>query len=190
MDEYNMWFNHAVFNRDDSRFCFVSRWNRQRGQIAHTTMLSAAIDGTDLRCILDQGASHFDWRTPSELLVWARATEGPHYYRLDERSGRREIVGRDVLTRDGHCSFTRDGTWVLTDTGPDTEDMRSLLLWHMAEEREVLLGRFYSPQPFRGEIRCDLHPRWSHDEKQVCFDSIHEGTRQIYVVDVSDHTGA
>jgi len=36
-----------------------------------------------------------------------------------------------------------------------------------------------------GEMRCDLHPRWSRQGTQVCFDSVHEGPRQMYVCDVS-----
>ena len=36
----------------------------------------------------------------------------------------------------------------------------------------------------RSGLHCDLHPRWSRDGRQVVFDSIHEGTRQIYMVDV------
>jgi hypothetical protein len=174
-----------VFNRDDNRFSFVCRWNERVGTIAHTYLLSADVDGGDLRLLMPAGASHMDWRTSGELLVWARAEEGPHYYRVDDANSARTIVGRDVLTRDGHCSFTRDGAWLLTDTGPDEVNLRTLLLWNMAEERKVVLGRFASPPPFRGEIRCDLHPRWSRDERQVCFDSIHEGARQVYVMDVS-----
>jgi len=185
LSERTLWFNHTVFNRNDSRFCFVCRWNERVGTIAHTYLLSAGVDGTDLRMLMWSGASHMDWRTPSELLVWARVEEGPHYYRVDDASEARTIVGRDVLTRDGHCSFTRDGAWLLTDTGPDEENLQTLLLWNMAEERKVVLGQFESPPPFRDEIRCDLHPRWSRDEQQVCFDSIHEGTRQVYVIDVS-----
>ena len=104
---------------------------------------------------------------------------------MDDASEARTIVGRDVLPRDGHCSFTSDGAWLLTDTGPDEENLQTLLLWNMAEERKVVLGQFESPPPFRDEIRCDLHPRWSRDERQVCFDSIHESTRQVYVIDVS-----
>jgi hypothetical protein len=98
----------------------------------------------------------------------------------------RRIVERDALTRDGHCSFTQDGAWLLTDTGPDAEDLRTLLLWNMVEGCTVILGRYRSPPPYRDEIRCDLHPRWSRDEREVCFDSIHEGTRQVYVMDVGD----
>jgi hypothetical protein len=187
--ERTLWFNHTIYNRDDSRFSFVCRWNGRVGTIAHTYLLSAGVRGADLRLLLWSGASHMDWRSPTELLVWARAEGGPYYYLVNDVTGARRIVGREALTRDGHCSFTRDGAWLLTDTGPDEDDMRALLLWNMAlwntgKERAVVLGRYYSPPPYRGEIRCDLHPRWSRGERQVCFDSIHEGTRQVYVMDV------
>ena len=33
-------------------------------------------------------------------------------------------------------------------------------------------------------FHCDLHPRWSFDGKMAYFDSIHEGTRQIYGVSI------
>ena len=36
------------------------------------------------------------------------------------------------------------------------------------------------------ELRCDLHPRWSRGNTMVCFDSTHELSRQIYVVDVKE----
>lgn len=36
----------------------------------------------------------------------------------------------------------------------------------------------------RSGYHADLHPRWAHDGKTVFFDSIHEGTRQIYGVKI------
>ena len=79
---------------------------------------------------------------------------------------------------------------MLTDEYPDDNSQQALFLWHMAEEYRVDLGSYFSPLPFRGEIRCDLHPRWSRDERMVSFDSIHEGSRQVYVIDVSQVVGA
>lgn len=36
---------------------------------------------------------------------------------------------------------------------------------------------------YRSGLHCDLHPRWSYDGKIAFFDSIHDGTRQIYAVE-------
>ena len=189
MDEHNIWFNHVVFNTDGTRFCFVNRWNRPGVEIAHTTLLTADVDGGNLRCVTDYGASHFAWRTPTEMIGWVTMKEGPNHYRINDAAGEYEVLRPDILTKNGHMSFTRDGRWMLTDTGPDAENLRTVYLWDMVEERQVILGKFLSPQPFRGEIRCDPHPRWSRDERQISFDSIHEGTRQVYVVDVSSVVG-
>ena len=43
--------------------------------------------------------------------------------------------------------------------------------------------------PRLGKIaRCDLHPRWNRDGRQVCIDSVHEDQRQMYLLDVSQIT--
>ena len=185
VQSHKLWFNHTVINRDDTRVAFVVRWNEPGIEIKHTILMSASLEGGDLRVLTDLCASHFDWQTPEILFGWVMMPEGYHYYLINDSTSEYQIVRPDILTKNGHCSFTRDGTWLLTDESPDKENRQTLLLWHMLEERRVVLGRFLSPPPFRGEIRCDLHPRWSRDETQVCFDSIHEGTRQVYVVDVS-----
>ncbi|RKY58480.1 MAG: hypothetical protein DRP94_06185, partial [Candidatus Latescibacterota bacterium] len=63
---------------------------------------------------------------------------------------------------------------------------RHLLLFRPEDGKLLEVGKFFSPPELRGEIRCDLHPRWSRDGREVCIDSAHEGHRQMYVVEVGE----
>jgi hypothetical protein len=150
-------------------------------------MYSANIDGSDMRTLIDYGyVSHLDWRDPQTLLVWGNIRgQGDHYYYLNDLTGESEVLGGGVLTADGHCSFSHDRRWILTDRAPDEQSRRHLKLWDIANGREVMLGKYYSNPARTGDTRCDLHPRWDRQDRRVCFDSIHEGTRQVYVMDVS-----
>ena len=193
MADKSLWFNHTIFNTDDSRFAFLARWRSVPDLNARFNdgLFVADKDGSNLDCLVGYGyVSHFDWLDPQVMLGWMNyANHGNHFYLLNVETGRFEILGGDVLTEDGHCSFTQDRQWFLMDTYPDANRMQTLRLWNLAEKREVLLGRFYSAPEVTGAIRCDLHPRWDREDRWVCFDSVHEGTRQVYALDVSEALG-
>lgn len=187
MEGVKHWFNHLQFNHDSSRFIFLHRWRRQDGRGWWTRMFTANPDGSDVYCVSDHDmVSHFDWKNPKQILAWAtRRDIGNYYFVFDDQSDKIELIGKGILTTDGHCSYSPDGKWILTDTYPDRERMRTLLLYRPSDGHRVDIGRFFSPKEIDGEIRCDLHPRWSRDGQKVCIDSVHEGHRQMYVLDVS-----
>ena len=180
------WFNHLLFNPNDSRFVFLHRWTRPNGGW-FTRMLTANPDGTDLYCIADHDmVSHFDWYDSKRILAWARQYDvGDRFFLFTDLTSEREIVGEGLLTQNGHCSYSPDRRWILTDTYPDCRGMRHLLLYNIERNELIEVGKFFSPPELKGEIRCDLHPRWSRDGKEMCIDSAHEGSRQMYIVDVS-----
>ncbi len=180
-------FNHAQFSHDGRRFACLHRCKTPNQEVGDTRLLTLNLDGSALRSLSDHGlVSHYDWRGSDAILAWARRDGlGDHYFLFPDGSGSAQRVGDGVLTCDGHCSFSPDGEWVLTDTYPDTTQHRTLLLYRWATGERIDIGRFHAP-PLDWQIRCDLHPRWSPDGRQVCVDSIHEGSRQIYVVDVSE----
>jgi hypothetical protein len=185
MEEAEHWFNHLLFNPDGSRFIFLHRWRKEKGGW-WTRMFTAAPDGTDLHLVADHGmVSHFIWRDPTHILAWSREPKtGNRYHLYTDRSDEVRVVGEGILTQDGHCSYSPHRRWILTDTYPDRDRFRTLLLYNPEGRRRVDIGRFFSPRELDGEIRCDLHPRWSRDGKQVCIDSVHEVSRQVYVLDV------
>ncbi len=104
---------------------------------------------------------------------------------------RKTPVGKGVLEQDGHPMYSADRRWILTDTYPDDHSHeRILLLFDVITGTRYDIGNFYA-DPGLGKIaRCDLHPRWNRDGTMVCIDSVHEDQRQMYLLDVSQITGA
>ena len=187
MDGVKHWLNHLQFNPDDSRFIFLHRWYSPEGVGFGTRLFTARPDGSEIYCVAgDVYASHFDWCNSEQILAWAlQQPLGKRYYLFTDRSEEVAVVGEGILTVNGHCSYSPDGRWLLTDTYPDDDQGMTLILYRLRDGQRVDIGRFFSPQELYEEIRCDLHPRWSRDGKQVCIDSAHEGSRQMYVIDVS-----
>jgi len=187
----NHWFNHLQFNPSGTRFIFLHRWALP-GKGWTTRMYTAKPDGSDVRLLSDTGmVSHFDWRDDDTLLAWSRTKEkGDHFYLFNVMTGETQVVGDGVLTRDGHCSYSPDRKWILDDTYPDKNRMQTLILYRVADGRRNDIGQFHLPPKLTGPFRCDFHPRWNRDGTQVCIDSAHEATRQLYVIDVSRVTKA
>jgi Tol biopolymer transport system component len=92
------------------------------------------------------------------------------------------------MTRNGHCSYLPGAEWILNDTYPLPKTRRQrVYLYHVPTGRIVVLGEFYSPPQYRGEWRCDTHPRFSPDGRYVVIDSPHGGNgRQLWLLDISD----
>jgi hypothetical protein len=88
-----------------------------------------------------------------------------------------------IIHHDSQVTVNRK--WLLVDMKNDDVFIKVLLI-RVADGHRYDIGNFYSPPELRGDVRCDLHPRWSRDGSQVCIDSAHEGTRQIYVLDVAE----
>ncbi len=189
------YFNHLLFNPDGSRFIFLHRW-RGKGQRGFgTRMLTAKPDGTNIHVVDDYGrTSHFIWRDTRHILAWAwHPSHGNAFYLYEDGTRKVEVVGKAVLTQNGHCSYLpgpprsgKPNKWILNDTYPDKERKQHVYLYNTTTGKKVPLGRFYSPPQYKGEWRCDTHPRFSPDGRSVVIDSPHGGNgRQMYLIDIS-----
>ena len=186
--EAKHWFNHLLFNPDGSRFIFLHRW-RAPGQSGFgTRMLTAGIDGTDVRIVDPHGqTSHFIWRDPKHILAWAwHPSHGNAFYLYEDGSDKVEIVGQGIMKGNGHCTYLPGNQWILNDTYPDKERKQNVYLYNIATGKTIPLGHFHTPPQYAGEWRCDTHPRFSPDGRSVVIDSPHGGNgRQMYLIDIS-----
>ena len=184
------YFNHLLFNTDGSRFIFLHRWRFGAGGF-DTRMMTADADGSNLHVVDDYGKmSHFIWRDPETILGWAyHPSHGNKFYHYRDLSDAEPVViGAEVMTVNGHCTYLPGNGWILNDTYPSQGDRSQVpYLYHVATGKRVDLGVFPSPEPYTGEWRCDLHPRFSPDGRFVVIDSAHEGNgRQMYRIEVGD----
>jgi hypothetical protein len=183
------YFNHLLFNTDGMRFEFLHRWRLEGQRGFGTRMLTAALDGARVRVVDDYGhTSHFIWRDPSHILAWAyHPSHESAFYLYEDGSREVQVVGKDVMTVNGHCTYLPGNEWILNDTYPDSERLQHLYLYHVATGQRISLGDFLAPEPYRGEWRCDLHPRSSPDGHTVVIDSAHGGNgRQLYLIEVGE----
>lgn len=188
LSEGKHYFNHLLFNTDGSRFIFLHRWRIKGQETFGTRMLTASAEGKDINIVDDNGnTSHFIWRDPFHILAWAgKSLYGDKFYLFKDGTREVKVVGEDVMPENGHCSYLPGNEWILNDTYPDDKRLQNVYLYHVKTERRMPLGYFYLPPEYKGEWRCDTHPRFSPDGKSVVIDSPHEGNgRQLYLIDIS-----
>ena len=187
--ESKHWFNHLLVAPDGKRFIFLHRWRgpKHSSTAFETRMFTAGASGRDLHVLDPHGkTSHFIWRDPKHVLAWAwHPSRENRFYLYEDRTDKVEVVGEGVMTVNGHCTYLPGNKWILNDAYPDKQRNQNPYLYQVATGRRVPLGYFHSPMEYKGEWRCDLHPRFSPDGRKVIIDSPHAGGRQMYLIDIS-----
>ena len=180
------YINHLQFSPGGQSLAFLHRWHIDGSYYSRLYTMRA--DGSELRCVADSDlVSHYNWLDDQHILAWARQPGlGDHFYLYDisKTSSCPAILGESLLTEDGHPSYSPDKQFLLVDTYPDEEQRQHLFVFNLNLRTKVELGCFRQPLRFNDDIRCDLHPRWNRDGTMICFDSTHDGLRQIYMLDV------
>lgn len=188
--------NHITFNPSGDRYLFLLRSFPEPGQPWSTWLVTADSNGGGLRHRQAFGvASHYHWKDDRGMLFYMRVDPKKlELVLVDDQTDERTLIDTSYFLSDGHCSYSPCGKWLLYDSYPDgsTPDyMRSLYVYDLKKKQGYTLGKFRSEsyKPETVDLRCDLHPRWMPDGKSVTFDSIHEGYRGIYWMDLSEIMG-
>ena len=184
--------NHFCFNPSGEKFLFFHLWDSSEGSYARLMTCDRKTGSYEV--LEDRGeVSHYAWKSDDELLATFNYSNKVGRYQLyDSKPKEYSTIHEEVLTRDGHPSYSPDGNLILTDTYADEFGDQHLLLVD-PQDGVSGLGRYPSPIMIRlrhnGEARCDLHPRWDRSGRHVCFDSAHSGERAMYVYDLRNQPG-
>lgn len=187
------WFNHVYYNPSGTRFVFLCRIKRPERW--YDSLWTVGADGSDLRCLLPYTVrtSHFMWADDERLICSTDVLGRMQFVWLVDRPGAPIVPAAEgVMPSNGHACFSPDRRWLVSDAFHTRGGARvgELMLMRLADAHKVVLGEFVHDARFVDDVRCDLHPRWRPDGRAVTFDSVHEGTRQIYIADVADLVAA
>lgn len=179
--------NHLMLSPNGKRFMVLYRWFC--GQRKYTRLVTCNVDGTEMYVLSDDDmVSHCYWKNDEEIIAFERKKEhGPGFYLMKDKTQEWTWIWPQ-LSNDGHPSYCpTDNHLVVFDTYPSRSRIQEVKLGLDTDttgESVKTIAKVFSPFKYDNNTRCDLHPRWRQDGKAVCFDSIFEGHRGLYVVDL------
>ena len=163
---------------------FIHRWIVDG--VTDRRLITCNIDGSDMYLLLDDGmVSHNNWKDDGTIISYCYSKfDGDAYHVLYDKTQKRETIGKGILSVDGHPSYSPDGKYIITDTYPDWKRKQALYLIRVSDERIIKIGSIYSNVKYMNETRCDLHPRWNYNSREICFDGADGNYRQVYVLNL------
>ncbi len=186
--------NHITFNTDGTRFVFLLRNFPPPGGKHETALITANTDGSDMYMLYGWGVhSHYFWMDPETLMIYQARKEVPegistwNTFILKDKTQEMRVVADGIFRHDNHMVLTPDRKLSIHDTYPEADGNQWLRLYNEKTDICHRICAFPCP-PLREmghvDLRCDLHPRFDRSGKRLTVDSICEGFRGIYMVDI------
>lgn len=175
--------NHLMLSPNGKRFMVLYRWFI--GERKYTRLITCNVDGSDMYVLSDDDmVSHCFWKDDEHILAFENKKDrGTGYYLMKDKTQEYTHCWPE-LTGDGHPSYSPDRSHIVTDSYPDRARIQYLRVMKDEDSKPEVVAKVFSPFKYDNDTRCDLHPRWNHTGNKVCFDSVFEGHRGLYIVDV------
>lgn len=188
------WFNHLLFNSSGDRFIFLHRWKsnlkKDVGGFA-TLMYTSDLEGKKINLVDPSNyTSHFIWKDSQHIAAWTKQpSHGPGFYVFTDGIPEETFVlNQEKMPVNGHNTYLPNKPqWILNDTYPDKNRIQHVYLYNTKTDIRIPLGDFYLPNEYKGEWRCDTHPRSDNNGKLVCIDCpTSTGGRQLVLLSMEE----
>lgn len=177
--------NHIMISPNGEKFMFMHRWLTPSGQ-RFDRLLVADSDGRNLIIVADGDmVSHCCWQDNDNIVGFMRdKTFGDTYYRINVNENTIKLLSKELLGfNDGHPSFR--GNKMLFDSYPNRSRLKKLYVFDIETQKINELAEFFESFRFYNQTRCDLHPRWNKNGSKIFVDSVHEGKRNLYQLNIN-----
>ena len=181
--------NHLMLSPNNERFMVLYRWFV--GERKYTRLITCNCDGTDMYVLSDDDmVSHCFWKDDHHILAFEnKKDDGTGYYLMTDKTKEFYHCWPEI-TGDGHPSYNVDRSCIVTDSYPDRARIQYIRVMRDENSKPEIVAKVFSPFKYDNDTRCDLHPRWNHGGDKICFDSVFEGHRGLYVTDVPNKTNS
>lgn len=182
MDSEN-YINHATFSPNGRTIAFFHIYVRNGKRSINFCIIDSE---TGVFKLIENSRtiSHYCWKSENEILATSRSKDKRWNYSIYDIL-KDSFLDLPVTKEDGHPMFHPQNSDVfVTDTYPDQCRDQLLKVAYINKKRETLIGRFYSPFSYDGQVRCDLHPRWDRTGSSIAIDSAFQGKRKLVIVDL------
>ncbi len=185
-----IFIEEVKFNPAGSRFLFlVKAWDNSSGVMrSKTALLTAFTTGTDVRVVVPWGKSviNADWKDNKTIIACFKYRPGIfNYVMFTDGKDDFSIIGDEKIMAEGNLAISPNGEWIVTERSQRDYKERSLFLFNIKSGDFRKLGSFNMPDDsyMRGDLKCDLNPRWSEDGNMISIDFVDmtTKTRQVGV---------
>ena len=173
--------NHVAYTPDEGSIIFIHRWQQKGGEFK-SRLLKYGLSTQSLETLLDNGhVSHYCWKDDSWLLIFATNSKNQKGYMEVNMTTKDTVLKNGLPSEDGHPSFSNVRDLILTDTYPSFRRYQYLFIFDVATRQLYKMDKLWSPFRYFNDERCDLHPRWSSDNKYICADNTSSGFRGLKI---------
>lgn len=176
--------NHLDIAPDNSKAIFLHRWFAAGRK--YTRLLCVDLKTKALTLLADNDmVSHMYWYNSEKVFGYLRGSNGRDGYFFIDLKGQQEAFAHELLVDDGHPTVLNE-RFIITDAYPDYTCKSKLLLIDLKAKTAEVIARFYSGKKYQDDRRCDLHPRMDESGQGFTIDTVCNGRRNIYHIDIAE----
>lgn len=173
--------NHLLLSPDHQKMVFLYREIIKGVRYDYLMVYDRARDITK-HIKTGEIISHYCWINSRQLIAYMTDKHSKlGFYLIDVVADEIKYIEPLRKFGDGHPYFW--GNKIYFDSYPDKSRMQHLYQYDILTGSVERLASFKQPFRYRGQSRCDLHPRLNSNGV-IYFDSAHSGKRSLYKLEL------